>query len=67
MGMHPSHSPLCGLVGEDETELLEGAKSAQILLMPAGDDHENVRPGGLAEKVRDIILTSRTYFLLFPL
>ena len=52
VGMHPSHSPISGLVGEDETKLLEGAKSAQILFMPAGDDHENVRAGGLAEKVR---------------
>jgi len=51
VGMHPSHSPISGAVGDDETKLLEGAKSAQILFMPAGDDHENVRTGGLAEKI----------------
>ena len=31
VGMHPSHSPISGLVGDDETKLLEGAKSAKIL------------------------------------
>jgi len=51
VGMHPSHSPISGLVGDDETKLLEGVKSAQILFMPASDDHENVRSGGLAEKI----------------
>ena len=56
VGMHPSHSPISGAVGDDETKLLEGAKSAQILFMPAGDDHENVRAGGLAEKVGNKIL-----------
>ena len=53
VGMHPSHSPISGLVGDDERKLLEGAKSAQILFMPASDDHENVRAGGLAEQVRN--------------
>ena len=55
--MHPSHSPISGAVGDDETKLLEGAKSVQILFMPAGDDHENVRVGGLAEKVGSKFLT----------
>ena len=51
VGMHPSHSKICEQVEDDETKLLEGAKSAQTLLMPASDDMDTVKAGGLAEKV----------------
>jgi len=47
---HPSHSPIAGLVGEDEKHLLESVHCDQ-LFMPAGSDAESCKPGGLGEQV----------------
>jgi len=47
---HPSHTPIAGLLGEDEKELLSHIKCNQ-LFMPAGGDAENCKKGGLAEQV----------------
>jgi len=47
---HPSHSPIGGLLGEDEKQLLSSIKCPQ-LFMPAGGDAESCKKGGLAEQV----------------
>lgn len=49
--MHPAHSQIVQLIEEEEETLLKNAKSAKHMFMPAGDDMDNVKPGGLAEKV----------------
>jgi hypothetical protein len=52
VSMHPSHPTIVQLqINEDEKALLEGAKSAKHVFMPAGDDKDSVKPGGLSEKV----------------
>jgi len=50
VSMHPSHSPISGLVGEEEKDLLDPIRCHQ-LFMPAGQDHANVKPGGLGAKI----------------
>jgi len=47
---HPSHSPISGLLGEDEKQLLTAVKCPQ-LFMPAGGDAESCKAGGLGEEV----------------
>ena len=47
---HPSHSPISGLVGEEERALLAPVKCPQ-LFMPGQGDHDNTRPGGLAQQL----------------
>jgi len=47
---HPSHSPISGLLGEDEKQILASVKCAQ-LFMPANGDAPATFPGGLGEEV----------------
>ena len=47
---HPSHSPISGLVGEEERSLLAPVTCPQ-LFMPAAGDHANTYPGGLGQEV----------------
>jgi len=47
---HPSHSPIMGLLGEDEKQLLTKIGCPQ-LFMPAGADAESCKKGGLGEQV----------------
>jgi len=49
VGYHPSHSMLTWM-GYDEKKLLESVACPQ-LMVPAGNDHANVKPGGLAQQV----------------
>ena len=53
--MHPSHSLIVPMLGEDETTLLKDTKSNQ-LFMPAGGDHDNVMPCGLGKKIMNDML-----------
>ena len=46
---HPSHSPISGLVGEEERAVLAPVTCPQ-LFMPAAGDHANTYPGGLGEQ-----------------
>ena len=41
--LHPSHSPICGIVKEEEKALLEAAKEAKHVFMPAGEIGETTR------------------------
>ena len=50
VSFHPSHSPISGLLGESEEEILKNVKCPQIF-MPAEGDHENTYPGGLGRKL----------------
>lgn len=50
VSMHPSHTPISGLVGEEEKDLLQAVKCPQ-LFMPAGGDAVETKPGGLAQQV----------------
>ena len=50
ISIHPSHSRMCGVLGETEESLLRNIICKQ-LFMPAGNDHENTRAGGLAEQI----------------
>jgi len=50
VSMHPSHSPIAGMIGEAEADLLAAVKCHQ-LFMPAGNDHANVKPGGLGAQI----------------
>lgn len=61
VSMHPSHSPISGLLGEEEKDLLTPIKCHQ-LFMPAGNDHANVKPGGLGAEV----LGDKLEILEFP-
>jgi len=61
VSMHPSHSPIMTLLGEDEEEILNNVLSPQML-MPSKTDSPNVMPGGLAEK----ILGNNVEILEFP-
>jgi len=47
---HPSHSPIAGLLGEDEKSILEVVKCPQMF-MPAGADADSCKLGGLGEQV----------------
>ena len=52
--MHPSHTPIwTSILKLDEKAKLEAVKAAGVpqLFMPAGNDHENVKAGGLGENV----------------
>jgi len=50
VSMHPSHTPISEVVGEEETQLLKSIQCPQ-LFMPAGNDHMNVKAGGLGAQV----------------
>lgn len=50
VSMHPSHSPIMALLGEDEEATLRDITGPQVM-MSARTDSPNVKPGGLAEKV----------------
>lgn len=50
ISMHPSHPPMMMLLGESEEEAYKQVHCKQLFLS-AGNDHENVFPGGLGEKV----------------
>ena len=63
VSMHPSHSPIMQLLGEDEEEVLKSIKPSSVqLFMPAGGDSPNVKPGGLGEK----ILAEKLTIVEFP-
>merc|ERR1712098_916620 len=47
---HPSHSPIAGLVGDDEKDVLSQVKCVQ-LFMPANGDAPSCYPGGLGEQI----------------
>lgn len=51
--MHPSHPLIMGpnMLNEDEKAALEAIKDKPQLFMPAGDDNETVKKGGLSEQV----------------
>lgn len=59
--MHPSHSGISTMLGLDEAEILRQVKCPQMFFA-AGDDNENVKPGGLGEK----ILGSQLEIVEFP-
>jgi len=61
VSMHPSHSPIIARLGEDEEEILRKVGNKQ-LMMPARTDSQNVKPGGLADK----ILGNNLEILEFP-
>lgn len=50
ISMHPSHTPVIGMLSENEEEILKEIKSPQMF-MPAGNDDPNVKVGGLGKKV----------------
>jgi len=50
VSMHPSHTPLIPMLKEDESEILKAIKCPQMF-MPAGNDAETCKPGGLAEQI----------------
>lgn len=51
VSMHPSHAFILGLLGEDQEEVLAAAAGAPQLFMPAKEDPEDVKPGGVGERV----------------
>ncbi len=51
VSMHPSHTPIFGMLGEDQEAALRAAAGVPQLFMPAGDDPPDVNPGGIGEKV----------------
>ena len=61
ISMHPGHSGICAMLGFDEEKLLKETLCPQMF-MPAGDDHENTKIGGLAKKV----LTDGLEVIEFP-
>lgn len=50
ISLHPSHTGISGALGINEADLLKDVKCPQLFL-PAGDDHENVRFGGLGKQI----------------
>ena len=50
ISFHPSHSPIIGMINENEEEILKEVKSPQMF-MPAQGDHPNLWPEGLGKKV----------------
>ena len=50
ISFHPSHSPIIGMINENEEEILKDVKSPQMF-MPAQGDHPNLWPDGLGKKV----------------
>jgi len=50
ISFHPSHSRLTGLYGDDESSLLKAVQCPQ-LFVPAGNDPESCKEGGLAQKI----------------
>jgi len=58
---HPSHSRLCQAMGVDEKSILEKVGCPQ-LFMPAGNDGDEVKAGGLGEQV----LGSKLEIVEFP-
>ena len=61
VSMHPYHSTMMKKLGEDEEEIMRRVGNKQ-LIMPSGGDDDNVKPGGLAER----ILGDRVEILEFP-
>jgi len=61
VSFHPSHSPISGIIGDNEEEILKSVKCPQIF-MPANGDHENTYPNGLGQK----ILGSALEIVTFP-
>lgn len=61
VSMHPSHSPIMALLGENEEDTLKGIKPPQ-LMMPSRTDSPNVKTDGLAQRV----LGDRVRILEFP-
>jgi len=58
---HPSHTRICPVLGESESALLQDVRCPQLLL-PAGNDALETKPGGLAHQ----ILGDQAEFLEFP-
>ncbi|TRY78033.1 hypothetical protein TCAL_16709 [Tigriopus californicus] len=61
VALHPSHSPISGMVDFPEKSLLEFAKGTPQLFMPAGEDSPNVKPGGLASEILGSDLTIKEF------
>ncbi len=50
ISMHPGHSRLAMMLELNEEDLYKDVKCPQMF-MPAMDDHENTKLGGLAKKI----------------
>ena len=50
VSMHPSHSPIMSMLGEDEEQILRMVVSKQ-LMMTSRTDSPNVVPGRLSEEI----------------
>ena len=50
ISLHPSHPTFNPMLNVDEEQLLKEVKCPQMF-MPAGDDHENTKLGGLGKKI----------------
>lgn len=50
VSLHPSHSPVINMLGENEEQILKEIKSPQMF-MPADNDDPNVMTGGLGKKI----------------
>ncbi len=50
ISLHPSHPTINPMLNVDEEQLLKEVKCPQMF-MPAGDDHENTKLGGLGKKI----------------
>jgi len=61
ISMHPSHPQIFNVIGEVEVDIMKDVQCPQ-LFMPAGNDHVNVRPGGLGASV----LGDRLQIIEFP-
>merc|ERR1712228_497675 len=62
VSMHPSHTPLFQMLGEDEKAALEAIKCPQYF-MPAGNDGPECKPGGIAEQILKDQLTNCEFSL----
>jgi dienelactone hydrolase len=62
VSMHPSHPILMSICNDDEGIILTKMNKKKHLFMPAANDHEHVREGGMARKV----LKDRLQVLEFP-
>jgi len=61
VSFHPSHPPIFGMTGVDEEKEYQAVTAAQ-LMMPAKDDKDSVKTGGLAQQV----LKDKCEVLEFP-
>ncbi len=57
ISLHPAHSMMAMLLGLNEEDLYKDVKCPQMF-MPAKDDHENTKLGGLVTILPTIFLTA---------